>query len=212
MEKRVYAVLIATVLLAIILIIGMSAAMMQPLYTNQTPFTVSYKKPFAANYWKSAFFNNPQGEELAFFTFAFRSTNQSLGPVMMTASFGPNEGTVYLDSVKLVFASSGPLYWPDIGYRVPAAGTLSATRIESVELQQVTISYENLGFFGQATNKFDLWFGVVGAGSSSNRAVSLTVDLTAHDPGAVLIGQSYSGQSHFPIVIEPNGSISVSDQ
>src|SRR3990172_3057525 len=129
MERGAYSVLIVTVLLGIILIVGMQAAMMEPLYTNQTYLTASYNKPFAGNYWKSARFSNPQGEELASFTFTFRWTNQSLGPVLMTASFGPNEGAVHLDSVNLVFTSASPLYWPVIGYKVPAAGTLSATRI-----------------------------------------------------------------------------------
>ncbi len=65
----------------------------------------------------------------------------------------------------------------------------------------------------KGTNKFDLWFEVVSIGSSSNNhTVFLSVDLTAHVPGAILIGQSYSGEATFPIVVQPNGLVFVSDQ
>ncbi len=210
MERKAYLVLVSTVLLALILIIGLSAATLQPLYNNQTSFTISYTKP--SNYWRSARFNSQQGGELAFFTFTFRTTNQSQGPVVMTVEFGPNPGAVYLDSVKLTFTSDN-LSWPEIGFRVPDAGTLFPTEISREDQQQVTINYQNLRFYGQGTNKLDLWFGVVSLGPFSNdHTVILSVDLTAHVSDTILIGQSYSGRATFRIVVEPNGLIFVSDK
>jgi hypothetical protein len=80
-------------------------------------------------------------------------------------------------------------------------------------LQKVILDYENLGFFGTGTELFDLWFGIsVGTASLGvNHSVSLTVDLTGHDPRAILFGQSYSAEAAFQIVAQPNGLLYVSD-
>ena len=213
MKNEVRIVVVLTVLLAVLLLVSLSIALQEPLYSAQSSLTASYNTPFANVYWMSARFNNSQGSELAFFNFAFRSTNQSRGPVLTTLEFGPEYSqSIHLDSAKLTFTSDGPLSWPDIGLRVPGNG-FTPTQISRVNLQTVVLSYQNMGFYGQGTENFDIWFGitVVTGASSVNHSVFLTVDLTGHDPHALLIGQSYTAEATFQIVAHPTGLLTVSD-
>ena len=159
--------------------------------------------------------NGPaKGAEMAFFNFAFRSTNQSNGPVLTTFQFGPEPSqSIYLDSAKFTFTSDSPLSWPDIGVRVSTNG-FTPTQISRVDNQQtVILSYQNMGFYGQGTELFDLWFGItiVTGTTNTNHSVFLTVNLTGHNPHALLIGQSYTAEAVFQIVAHPNGLLTVSD-
>jgi len=161
----------------------------------------------------SARFNNSQGTEMAFFNFAFRSMNQSRGPVLTTLQFGPEYSqSIYLDSAKFTFTSDSPLSWPDIGLRVPENG-FTPTQISRVNLQTVILSYQNMGFYGQGTELFDIWFGltIVTGATNTDHSVFLTVDITGHNPHALLIGQSYVAEAIFQIVAHPNGLLTVSD-
>ncbi len=213
MTNEVRMVVVLTVFLAVLLLVGLSIALQQPLYSAQSSLTTSYNTPFANVYWMSARFNNSQGSEFAFFNFAFRSTNQSQGPVLTTLQFGPEYSqSIYLDSAKLTFTSDSPLSWPDIGLRVPTNG-FTPTQISRVNLQTVIMSYQNMRFYGQGTEDFDIWFGItiVTGASNTNHSVFLTVDLTGHDPHALFIGHTYTAEAIFQIVAHPNGLLTVSD-
>lgn len=213
LKNQVRLVVVLTACLAVLLLVGLSIALQQPLYTAQSSLTTTYNTPFANDYWIAARFNNSQGNELAFFTFALRSTNQSRGPVVMTLSFGPEyPPQIYLDSAKLTFTSTSPASWPDIGVRVPSNG-FTPTQISRENLQTVVLGYQNMGFYGQGTSTFDIWFGinVITAASNTNQTLFLTVDLTGHTPHAVLIGQGYKAEATFQIVAHPNGLLTVSD-
>jgi hypothetical protein len=213
LKNEVRLVVVLTACLAVLLLVGLSIALQQPIYVTQSSLSATYNTPFASAYWKAARFNNSQGSELAFFNFAFRNTNQSLGPVLTTLQFGPESSqSIYLDSAKFTFTSDGPLSWPDIGVRVPTNG-FTPTQILRENVQKVILSYQNLGFYGHGTEDFDLWFGItiVTGASSINHSVFLTVDITGHNPHALLIGQSYSGEATFQIVAQPNGLLYVSD-
>ena len=213
LKNQVRLVVVLTVCLAVLLFVGLTIALQQPLYSTQASLTTTYNTPFASAYWKTARFNNSQGSELAFFNFAFRNTNQSRGPVLTTLQFGPESSqSIYLDSARFTFTSDGPLSWPDIGVRVPDNG-FTPTQISRVNVQKVILNYQNLGFYGQGTEVFDLWFGitVVTGAFSSNHSVFMTVDITGHNPHSLLIGQSYSGEANFQIVAQPDGLLYVSD-
>jgi hypothetical protein len=212
LKNDVRLVILLVVCLAVLLLVGLSIALQQPLYSAQSSLTSTYVTPFANNYWKSVRFNNSRGTELAFFNFAFRNTNQSEGPVLTTLQFGPEfSQSIYLDSAKFTFTSDS-LSWPDIGIRVPGNG-FTPTQISRVNLATVILSYQNMGFYGQGTEDFDIWFGitVVTGASNTNHSVFLTVDITGHNPHSLLIGQSYSGSATFQIVAQPNGLLYVSD-
>ncbi len=184
--------------LVILLILGLSVILQQPLYVTQSYLTTTYNSPYANQYWKSARFNNTLGKELAFFNFALRYQNQSIGPVLMTLEYGPEPvESIHLDSARFTFTSDGPFSFPDIGIRVATNG-LTPTHVSRTDNEQkVILDYENLGFYGTGTETFDLWFGinVVTASSGMNHWVSLTVDLTGHNPQpftvrAILFGRS----------------------
>jgi hypothetical protein len=70
-----------------------------------------------------------------------------------------------------------------------------------------------MGFYGQGTEVFDLWFGIniVTGASNTNHSVFLTIDITGHNPHALLIGQSYTATATFRIIAHPNGPLTVSD-
>jgi hypothetical protein len=212
LKNQVRLVVVLTVFLAVLLLVGLSIALQQPLYVAQSPLSTTYNTPFANVYWMAARFNNSQGSELAFFNFAFRYTNQSQGPVLTTLQFGPESSqSIYLDSAKFTFTSD-PLSWPDIGLRVPTNG-FTPTQISRVNQQTVILSYQNMGFYGQGTELFDIWFGlnILTGATNTNHSVFLTVDLTGHNPHALLIGQSYTAEAIFQIVTHPNGLLTVSD-
>ena len=193
------------------MVVGLSIAFQEPLYVANSPLTTSYNTPFANVYWVGARFNNSQGTELAFFNFAFRSNNQSNGPVLTTLEFGPESSQpIYLDTVKLTFDTGNTLAWPDVGLRVPGNG-FTPTQISRVNLQKVIISYENMGFFGTGTEMFDIWFGITMIASNTNHSLFLTVDIAGHSPNPVLIGHSFSGEAVFQIVAQPNGLLYVAD-
>ncbi|HVH14417.1 MAG TPA: hypothetical protein VNA15_01690, partial [Candidatus Angelobacter sp.] len=59
-------VVVLTACLAVLLLVGLSIALQQPLYTAQSSLTATYNTPFANDYWIAARFNNSQGSELAF--------------------------------------------------------------------------------------------------------------------------------------------------
>jgi hypothetical protein len=211
LKSEVRLVVLLTVCLAILLLVGLSIALQQPLYTTQSSLTTKLNT-LPANYWMSARFNNSQGTDLAFFNFAFRYTNQSAGPVLTTFQFGPEyPQSIYLDSAKFTFTTDSPLSWPDIGIRVPGNG-FTPTQISRPNLQTVILNYQNMGFYGQGTEDFDIWFGItiVTGAFNTNHSVSLAVDLTGHNPHALLIGQSYTAEAIFQIVAHPNGLLTVS--
>ena len=214
LKNQVRIVVALTISLGVLLIASLSIVLQEPLYANQSSLTTTYNTPFANAYWMSARFNNSQGAEMAFFNFAFRSTNQSNGPVLTTFQFGPEPSqSIYLDSAKFTFTSDSPLSWPDIGVRVSTNG-FTPTQISRVDNQQtVVLSYQNMGFYGQGTELFDLWFGItiVTGTTNTNHSVFLTVNLTGHNPHALLIGQSYTAEAVFQIVAHPNGLLTVSD-
>lgn len=211
LKNEVRLVVVLTVCLAILLVAGLSIGLQQPIYVAKSFLTTSYSPSSANLYWNAARFNNSQGVEMAFFNFAFRSTNQSQGPVLTTIQFGPESTqSIYLDSVILTFDSgSSSLSWPDIGLRVPTNG-FTPTQISRVNVQKVIISYQKLGLQGQGTETFDIWFGIASVSSYTSPSVFLTVDVTAHNPHSVLIGQSYSGAAQFRITPQPSGLLSVS--
>jgi len=160
LKNEVRLVIVLTVCLVILLLVGLSIALQQPLYMTQSSLTTTYNTPFANAYWMSARFNNSHGSELAFFNFAFRYTNQSAGPVLTTLQFGPEYSqSIFLDSAKFTFTSNSPLSWPDVGIRVPGNG-FTPTQISRVNSQTVVLSYQNMGIYGQGTELFDIWFGI----------------------------------------------------
>ena len=177
---------------------------------SQSSLTTTYNTPFANQYWKAAYFNDSQGTERAFFNFAFRDTNDSLGPVLSTIQFGPGLSGSYLDSAKFTFTSETPLTWPDVAFRMPL-NAIAPTEISRVDTRTVVISCQSLGLDGQGTEVFDLWFGIGNAGSSTTQSVVLTVDITGHIPDSTLIGHSFSGEATFHIVSPPNGTLYMSD-
>jgi len=189
---------------------GLSIALQHPLYVSQSSLTTTYNTPFANQYRKAAYFNDSQGTERAFFNFAFRDTNDSLGPVLSTIQFGPGLSGSYLDSAKFTFTSETPLTWPDVAFRMPL-NAIAPTEISRVDTRTVVISCQSLGLGGQGTEVFDLWFGIGNAGSSTTQSVVLTVDITGHIPDSTLIGHSFSGEATFHIVSPPNGTLYMSD-
>ena len=189
---------------------GLSIALQHPLYMSQSSLTTTYNTPFANQYRKAAYFNDSQGTERAFFNFAFRDTNDSLGPVLSTIQFGPGLSGSYLDSAKFTFTSETPLTWPDVAFRMPL-NAIAPTEISRVDTRTVVISCQSLGLGGQGTEVFDLWFGIGNAGSSTAQSVVLTVYITGHIPNSAPIGHSFSGEATFHIVSPPNGTLYMSD-
>ena len=213
-KNKARLVIVLSASLVILLILGLSVILQQPLYVTQTNLTSTYNSPYASQYWKAARSNNTQGRELAFFNFALRYDNQSFGPVLMTLQYGPESvEPIHLDSARFTFTSDGPFSWPDIGIRVPTNGLTPTYVSRTNNLQKVVLDYENLGFYGTGTETFDLWFGisVLTASSGVNHSVSLKVDLTGHNPQAILFGQSYLAEATFQIVAQPNCLPYVSD-
>jgi len=209
-KNEVRLVIVAIACLALLLIVGLSVALQRPLYVSQSSLTTTYNTPFANAYWKAAYFNDSQGTERAFFNFAFRDTNDSLGPVLSTIQFGPGLSGSYLDSAKFTFTSETPLTWPDVAFRIPING-LTPTQISRVNTQTVVISCQSLGLGGQGTEVFDFWFGIGNAGSYTTQSVVLTVNISGHIPQSALTEHSYSGEATFHIVSPPNGTLYVSD-
>jgi hypothetical protein len=211
LKNEVRLVVVLTVCLGVLLLVGLSIALQEPLYVSQSSLSTTYNTPFANRDWKGVYFNDSQGRNLAVFYFSFRSLNQSLGPVLTTLSFGPTFSPQFvdLDSAKFTFATPSPGWWPDIGYRVPTNG-LNPTQISEAN-GKVTLNFQNLGFYGTGTETFDIWFGINAAGYNTDHSVFLTVDITAHTPNSVLVGHSYSGEANFQIVAQPNGLLTVSD-
>jgi len=211
LKNQVRLVVVVTVCLPVLLLVGLSIAFQEPLYVSPSSLSTTYNTPFANKDWKGVYFNDSQGKNLAVFYFSFRSLNLSLGPVLTTLSFGPafSPQFVDLDSAKFTFAAASPLWWPDIGYRVPTNG-LNPAQISETNGKAI-IDFQNLGFYGTGTETFDIWFGINAVGYNTNHSVFLTVDITAHTPNPVLIGHSYSGEATFQIVAQPNGLLSVSD-
>ncbi len=213
LKNQVRLVIVVTIFLAVLMVVSLSIAFQEPLYVAHSSLTTTYNTPFANVYWIGARFNNSQGNELAFFNFAFRNNNQSNGPVLTTLEFGPESSQrIYLDTVKLSFDTGNLLAWPDIGLRVPTNG-FTPTQISRVNAQKVVISYENMGFYGQGTEMFDIWFGItiVSAALDTNHSLFLTIDITGHSPNPVLIGHSFSGEAVFQIVAQQNGLLYVAD-
>jgi hypothetical protein len=208
----VRAIIVLTISLAALMFVGLSIALHRSLYSTQSSLTASYITPYANQYWKSVRFNTTQGVELAFFNFAFRWENQSNGPVLMAMQYGAESlQHINLDSAKLTFATSDGLSWPDISFRIPANGL--TPQLSRSDLYKVILDYENLGFYGQGTETFDIWFGitVVSGALGTDHSLFLTVDLTGHNPDSYVIGQSYSTEAVFKIVAQPNGLLYVAD-
>lgn len=205
-------IIVLTISLAALLSLGLSIALHSPLYSGQTSLTASYLTPYANQYWKSVRFNNSQGVEFAFFNFAFRSENQSHGPVLTTMQYGAESlQPINLDSARLTFVTGDGLSWPDISFRISTNGLIP--QMSRSNLDKVVLDYENLGFYGQGSETFDIWFGitVVTGALGTDHSLFLTVDITGHNPNAYVIGQSYSAEAVFKIVAQPSGLLYVAD-
>jgi hypothetical protein len=219
--SRMRAVAIGVVAI-IILFVGVSVVTGQVVYSSESQLIPSYTTPYSEHYWNGALFNNSNGKTLAFFVFALRSTNQSQAPIGITLSWGPNtppgRGTssdpVYIDSLEVIFSSDNFANWPDVGVRASStAGGLSPTQVLRGTDGQAIISYQDLGFYGTATETVDLWFQLLGVGPSAsvNHTATMTVNFMAHVPHSMLIGQSYSAQAVFHLIVDPSGSVSLSE-
>jgi hypothetical protein len=126
-KRRILLTLASVVCVAVILVVGLSVGLRQPLYTSQGALTPTYLRPYERFSWNTGYLNDTHGKEIAEFSMMFRSDNQSLGPVLLTVSFSPNfDDSVQLDSVKLTFTSDSFGNWPDIGVRVPLQGGSTA--------------------------------------------------------------------------------------
>jgi hypothetical protein len=207
-----------TVVLSVVLIIGLNALMMRPLYTSQVPLTTSYNKPYENKLWISANFNDSNGNGVSWFSFTLRSNNQSRGPIWITASFGPIAPGQYspytIDSVTMTFSSDQFGYFVDVGARVSAGtGSLSPVTLTRGDQATEIMSYDNLGLYGLSNNRSDFWLWLSGMSSQSgNHTVTIRVDMIAHDSQNSLMGHSYSAEAIFLLTVQPNGLISVSDK
>ena len=69
-----------------------------------------------------------------------------------------------------------------------------------------------MGFYGRGTELFDIRFGIniLTGASNTKHSVLMTVDLTGHNPHALLIGQSYTAEATFQILAHPNGLLTAS--
>lgn len=213
LKNQIRLVVLVTAVLATIMVVSFVILLQEPLYVSHSSLSTSYNTPFANVYWKAASFNNSQGAQFAWFNFALRSTNQSTGPVLTTLEFAPNlTQPIYLDSVKLTFETSDVLSWPNVWINIPGNG-FNPSQISETTLQRVVISYDNMGIFGQSTEVVNIRFGItiVTGALNTNHSLSFTVDVTGHDPHAVLIGHSYSAEAVFKIVAQPNGLLYVAD-
>ena len=212
LKNQVRLVVILRVVLAFPLVAGLSIALQEPLYTAQSSVTTTYSTQFANAKLLSARFNDSQGTEMAFFNFVLSSKNQSEGPLLTTFQFGPETSQpLYVDSAKFTFTSDA-VSWPDIGVRVPTNG-FTPTQISRVDNQQtVILSYQSMGFYGRGTELFEIRFGIniLTGASNTKHSVLMTVDLTGHNPHALLIGQSYTAEATFQILAHPNGLLTAS--
>lgn len=217
-KRRSIAILLVAVL---VLFVAVTLATGFTVYNTHTELIASYNKPYSANYWKSASFNDSQGKELAFFTFGLRGTNQSGGPVPITLQWGPSAppsqdiALVNVVSVRLTFSSDNFALWPAIGViGSQTAGGISPTHIERGSNGQEIVTYYTPGVFGKGTNLVNIWFQLTGVGPSSNvnHTVTLTVDMTLGSLNSFFIGKQYNAEAQFPLVVEPSGLIFVSDQ